>query len=461
MNLEVADAAAEAGAAVEAILDAPRIVTGYPGPKAQALIDRLQAVEGAGPRTGPPGTPLIVDHAAGANLVDPDGNAYVDLAGSFAAATVGHGHPEVVAAIRDQAGRASHVSSASASEARVAFAEALVRIAPPALDRVLLGMSGSDANDAAVRLARSLTGRRGLIAFSGGYLGRSGAVVGLNGRVALRQRVARDPDAEFLPYPFAYRWPLGDPGRAAEDAVALVRHAVEDPASGIGPPAAIVVEPVQGNGGVVVPPTGFLEGLRDICDRNEVVLVFDEIQSGFGRTGRTWAAEHWGVAPDLMTVGKGIGGGMAVSAVVGRAAFMSHWPPGTHTSTFLGNAVNLAAGVAAIRVFQRERLWERSARLGLTLLERLTRELAGVAHVGEVRGLGLFVAIEIVVDRASTAPDVDRSRAIRDAAFRRGVVVGSAGPWDAVLKLAPPLTIDERQLDASIDILLESIREAA
>lgn len=433
----------------------------YPGPQARALITRLHAVEGSGPRTGPPNEPLIVDRAHGATIVDPDGNALIDLAGSFAAATVGHNHPEVADAITAQLSRASHVASSSASAARVEFQEALLQIAPPGLDRVLLGMSGSDANDTAVRLARSLTGRRGLLAFSGGYLGRSGSVVGLNGRVALRERVARDADAQFLPYPFPYRWPLGRPDDLAADAIDLVRHAIEDPSSGIGPPAAVIVEPVQGNAGVVIPPAGFLEGLRELCDRNEVVLIFDEIQAGFGRTGRVWAGEHWGVVPDLMTAGKGIGGGMAVSAVVGRAAFMSHWPPGTHTSTFLGNAVNLAAGSAAIRVLTRDRLWERSWSMGQVLLARLVAGTAGMRYVGEVRGLGLFAGIEIVADRERRTPDPVRARAIRDRAMAEGVIVGTAGSADAVLKLAPPLTIAEDELDAAVDRLLAAIEGAA
>lgn len=450
------DAAAE-----DAALRGPRMLVPYPGPRARALIARLHAVEGSGPRTGPPNEPLIVDRAHGATIVDPDGNALVDLAGSFAAATLGHGHPDVVDAITTQLARASHVASSSASEARVEFQEALLAIVPAALDRVLLGMSGSDANDTAVRLARSLTGRRGLLAFSGGYLGRSGSVVGLNGRVALRERVGRDADAQFLPYPFQYRWPLGRPDDLAGDAIALVRHAIEDPSSGIGRPAAVIVEPVQGNAGVVIPPAGFLEGLRELCDRNEVVLIFDEIQAGFGRTGRLWAGEHWGVVPDLMTVGKGIGGGMAVSAVVGRAAFMSHWSPGTHTSTFLGNALNLAAGTAAIRVLVRDRLWERSRSLGHALLARLVAGTAGLGYVGEVRGMGLFAGIEIVGDRESRTPDPSRARDIRDRALAEGVIVGTAGPADAVLKLAPPLTIAEDELDAAVDRLLAAMRGAA
>jgi 4-aminobutyrate aminotransferase len=310
---------------------APRIVASYPGPEARRVIERMRAVEGAGPRTGGTDDPLVVAEAHGATIVDPDGNEFVDLAASFAAANLGHSHPDVVGAIRDQAGRMSHVSSAFASEPRVAFEEALREIAPPGLDRILLGLSGSDANDTAIKLARSLTGRREVIAFSGGYLGRSSGVIGLNGKAAQRVQVARDPEAHFLPYPYPYRWPIGRGEDAGEQALGLVRHALEDPASGVGPIAAIVIEPVQGNGGIVIPPDGFLAGLRDLCDRHGIVLVFDEIQCGFGRTGRLWAAEHAGVVPDLVTVGKGIGGGMPVSAVIGRPDVMRHWPAGTHT----------------------------------------------------------------------------------------------------------------------------------
>ncbi len=439
---------------------APRIVTPYPGPQARRVIDRMRAVEGAGPRTGGTHDPLVVAEAHGATIVDPDGNEFVDLAASFAAANLGHSHPTVVEAIRDQAGRMSHVSSAYASEPRVAFEEALVEIAPAGLDRVLLGLSGADANDTALRLARSLTGRREVIAFSGGYLGRSSGVIGLNGKAAQRVQVARDADAHFLPYPYPYRWPLGRAGEASEQALGLVRHALEDPVSGVGPVAAIILEPVQGSAGIVIPPEGFLQGLRELCDRHGIVLVFDEIQAGFGRTGRLWAAEHWGVVPDLMTVGKGIGGGMALSAVVGREAFMRHWPAGTHTSTFMGNAVNLAAGRASVDVMQRDRLWERAARLGARIDIPLHSDLADAPHVGEVRGLGLFIGIEIVTDRRSGAADPVRADAIRRAAFERGVLVGIAGHADNVLKVCPPLTIEERLLDSALGILIDSIKGA-
>ena len=444
----------------QAAATGPLVTTPYPGPRARAVIERMRAIEGAGPRTGGDDPPLVVESALGSILTDPDGNRYVDLAGSFAAATIGHSHPAVTTAIRHQLERASHVSSGSASEARVAFEEALVEIAPAGLDRVLLGLSGSDANDTAVKLARTLTGRHEVIAFSGGYLGRSSGVIGLNGKSRFRDASGIAPDAHFLPYPYVYRWPLGAEADAGAGALALVRHAIEDPASGVGLPAAIVVESVQGNGGIVIPPDGFLAGLRDLATRHDIVLIFDEVQCGFGRTGRTWASEHWGVVPDLMTTGKGIGGGLAVSAVVGRAAFMSHWTPGTHTSTFMANAVNLAAGSAAIGVLREERLAERSARLGAPMLARLRDALADEPSVGEIRGLGLFAGIEIVTDRESRIADAARAAAIRHAAFERGVVLGVGGSFENVIKLCPPLTIEDHLLDTALELTIDAIRGA-
>jgi diaminobutyrate-2-oxoglutarate transaminase len=434
----------------------------YPGPKAAAILERMRAVEGAGPRTGT-GDPLVVDHASGSVLVDPDGNEFIDLAGSFAAATIGHSHPAVADAVAAQIGRASHVSSAAASDQRVGFEEDLVGIAPSGLDRVLLGISGADANDTALKLARSKTGRREVLAFSGGYLGRAGGVVGVDGKSSFRTRVGRDAEAHFLPFPDPYRWPaeLGGPAAAGEAALRLVRQALEDPASGFGPLAAIIVEPVQGNGGIVASPDGFLQGLRDLCDAHDVPLIFDEIQCGFGRTGRMWAAEHWGVVPDLMTVGKGIGGGLALSAVVGRAEAMQHWTAGTHTSTFLGNAVNLAAGRAAIGVMCRDRLWERSARVGEALRARLEADLGDHPRVGDVRGRGLFIGIELVHDRESRSPDPERCSAVRRGAFERGVVVAIAGRFENVVKISPPLTIDEDQASEALGVVIEAIGATA
>jgi 4-aminobutyrate aminotransferase-like enzyme len=428
-----------------------------PGPKAAAIVARLRAAEGAGMRTGAADAPLVIETASGSTIVDPDGNRFTDLHASFAAATIGHAHPDVTSAIVRQASRFTHAPSAFASEVRIGFEEDLLAMMPPELDRVLLGLSGSDANDLAIKLARTLTGRREVIAFAGGYLGRGSGVVGFNGKVAFRERVGVGPDAHFFPYPYPYRWRLGPPDFAGEGALTLLDDALGSGASGIGQVAAIVVEPVQGNGGVVIPPDGFLAGLRQLADRHGIVLIFDEIQSGFGRTGRLWASEHWQVTPDLMTVGKGIGGGMAVSAVVGRQTAMGHWQPGSHSSTFLTNGLNLAAGRAALEVMRRERLWERSASLGTATLERLQARLGTLDAVGEVRGLGLFLGIEVVTDRSSRAPDAAAARRIVARCLDEGVIVGLSGHFDNVVKISPPLTIPEDALWPALDIVVAVI----
>jgi diaminobutyrate-2-oxoglutarate transaminase len=432
--------------------------TPYPGPRARRVLERMRRVEGAGLRTGGDDAALVVEAASGALLTDPDGNVFVDLYASFAAANLGHTHPEVTAAIQRQAARLTHASSAFGSEVRVDFEEALIESAPRGLERVLLGVTGADANELALKLARTATGRTDIIAFSGGYFGRLAGVNGLNGKVAFRTSLGLRADAHFFPYPYPYRWRWGPAERAGEHVLEMLEEAIDGGASGVAPPAAVFVEPVQGNGGVVIPPPGFLAGLRALCDRHGTLLVFDEIQSGFGRTGRMWAGEHWQVVPDLMTVGKGIGGGVAVSAVLGRPEHMAHWPAGTHTSTFLANALNLAAGRAALQVMQRDRLWQRSAELGARLLETLRADLGDVPTVGEVRGLGLFIGIEIVRDRKSRRPDAERAAIIQRRAFEAGVVVGRGGHRDNVIKLSPPLVIDESTLDAAAAITVDAIR---
>jgi 4-aminobutyrate aminotransferase-like enzyme len=223
----------------------------------------------------------------------------------------------------------------------------------------------------------------------------------------------------------------------------LLENALTDPASGVSPPACVLLEPIQGNGGVVVPPDGFLRGLRELCDRTGTLLVLDEIQSGFGRSGRMWACEHDEVVPDLMTVGKGIGGGLALSAILGRAELMTTWEPDAVTSTFLANALNAAAACAAIDVLREEGLVERSARLGADALARLRSELAEHPAVGDVRGRGLFIGLELVRDQE---PDPELAAQTQRVLRERGVLVGRGGRYGNVLILAPPLVIEEEIL---------------
>jgi 4-aminobutyrate aminotransferase-like enzyme len=308
------------------------------------------------------------------------------------------------------------------------------------------------ANETAVQLARAATGRRGVVTFSGTYPGRTVGAVRYAGKHAYREPFGIVADAHFVPYPDPHRSPWAPDGDAGEIALGLLESALTDPASGVEPPACVLVEPIQGNGGVVIPPAGFLAGLRELCDRTGTLLVCDEIQCGFGRSGRMWATEHEDVVPDLMTVGKGIGGGLALAAVIGRSEVMTTWEPDALSSTFLANALPAAAGCAAIDVLREERLVERSARLGTAVLARLQGELAGNPKVGDVRGRGLFLGLELERDGD---PDPELAAQTQRALRERGVLVGRGGRHGNVLVLAPPLVIEEDALDGALAAIVE------
>lgn len=407
--------------------------------------ERIRAVEGTGMRTFWEPEPVVWARTEGCHVWDADGRAFLDLYAGFAVANVGYCHPRVTEAIQRQAGVMTHCPSAAPSDVRAELYARLGAIAPPGLDRVLLAITGAMANEMAVQLARAATGRRNVVTFSGAYPGRSVGALRWAGKRAYREQFGVAAEAHFVPYPDPYRSPWDEPG---ETVLALLEQALTDPASGVEPPACVLIEPIQGNGGVVVPPEGFLRGLRELCDRTGTVLVFDEIQCGFGRSGRLWASEYEGVVPDLMTVGKGIGGGLALAALLGRSELMTTWEPDTVTSTFLANALNSAAGCAAIDVLREEGLVERSAELGAHALERLQGGLAG--SVGHVRGRGLFLGIELTDAEDAT----QAQRELRD----NGVLVGRGGRHGDVLILAPPLVIEEDVLAGGLDALVETLR---
>ena len=394
--------------------------------------------------------PVVWARTEGCHVWDADGRTYLDLYAGFAVANVGYCHPRVTEAIRRQAGLMTHCPSAAPSEVRAELYSRLAAIAPASLDRVLLAITGAMANEMAVQLARAVTGRRTVITFSGTYPGRSVGALRWAGKRAYREQFGVAAEAHFVPYPDPYRSPWDKPGATV---LALLEQALTDPASGVEPPACVLIEPIQGNGGVVVPPAGFLRGLRELCDHTDTLLVFDEIQCGFGRSGRMWASEHDGVVPDLMTVGKGIGGGLALAALLGRSELMTTWEPDAVTSTFLANALNSAAGCAAIDVLREERLVERSAQLGKYALARLQSELGASPAVGDVRGRGLFIGLELSDAELATRAQ----RELRE----RNVLVGRGGRHGNVLILAPPLVIEEDALGGGLDTLVEVLSDQA
>ena len=421
----------------------------------ESVRERIRALEGTGMRTFWDPEPVVWARTEGSQVWDAEGRPYLDLYAGFAVANIGYCHPRVTEAIRDQAGVMTHCPSAAPSELRAELYERLLAIAPTGLDRVLLAITGATANEAAVQLARAATGRRNVITFSGSYPGRTVGTLPFAGKHAYREPFGVAADAHFIPYPDPYRSPWAGDGDPGEAALGLAEAALFDPASGVEPPACILVEPIQGNGGVVVPPAGFLRGLRELCDRAGALLVLDEIQCGFGRSGRMWASEHEGVVPDLMTVGKGIGGGLALGAVLGGSELMTTWEPDAVTSTFLANALNAAAACAAIDVLRDEGLVERSARLGAHTLARLQTELADYASVGDVRGRGLFLGLEIVHDRGSREPNSELATATQRALREQGVLVGRGGRYGNVLILAPPLVIEDGVLARGLDTIVE------
>jgi 4-aminobutyrate aminotransferase-like enzyme len=408
------------------------------------IFERLRRYEGGGLRSFVEDSPLVWTRAQGSHVEAADGRRYLDLYGGFAVAAIGHGHPKVVEAVRYQAGELMHCPSSHPSKVRVEFYEALASIAPAGLDRFLPAVTGAMANEMAILIARAHKPGSAIVSFAGSYFGRSVGTVGFAGKARYREALHITPAGPFVPYPYPLR--LG--AKATDIAMEALEGLVADGQRDI---AAVILEPVQGNGGVVIPPPDFLSRLRQFCDRNRALLIVDEIQSGCGRTGRNWAIEHSGVTPDLMTVGKGIGGGLAAAAVFGTSASMI-WSADSYTSTFLTNNLNLAAAVAAIGVLQDDQLAGRAAAIGPPALERLKRGLGGIEGVREIRGLGLWYGIELT--------DAQWAARAAQTARERGVLVGRGGYEDNVVKLSPPLNILEPDLNSGIDAVIAAIGEA-
>ena len=429
-----------------------------PGPRARAVIERDAKVVSPSYTRG---YPLVVDHGEGAMVYDVDGNRFLDFNAGIAVVASGHCHPQVVEAIRQQAARLIHMSGTDFYyEEMVTLAEKLSELAPGDVDRrVSFGNSGAEAVEGAIKLARWSTGRDKIIAFFGSFHGRTMGALSLTARKAVQRGGFGPlvPGVVHAPYPNCYRCPFGKEPQGC--AVECVRHIEGTLLKTIAPPqetAAIVVEPVQGEGGYVVPPQKFFDELARVASQNGILLIFDEVQSGMGRTGRMWAAEHFGSVPDIFSVAKGIASGIPLGATVARAGLMT-WPPGAHASTFGGNPVACAAALVTIRLLE-EGLMENAARMGEHLMSRLRTWPARFPVVGDVRGLGLMIGIELVKDHAAKEPAPQLRDRVVDLAFARGLLVLGAG--DSTIRLCPPLVITRDQCDFAIETLEECLKTA-
>ena len=409
----------------------PRMAVTPPGPKSRALSAQLAAAEAPGFNTLAPGDGAVVvwDEAHGANVLDVDGNVYVDLTAGFGAASVGHRHPRVVASVVEQAGRLVHgLGDVAAHPLRVELAGRLVALAPVDAARVHFAVSGADAIEIALKTALAATGRRRVLAFDPSYHGLSLGALAVSSRAEFRAVAAAHLHEHVA------RLPYGCPLDAVEATLAGRDF------------AAVIVEPVVGREGVLVPPAGWLSGLAVAARRHGALLVADEILTGFGRVGRMFAVERERVRPDLLCCGKGLGGGMPIAAVLGERRHMEVWRSegeALHTGTFVAHPLAVAGALAALEVIGRERLIDRAVAIG-DRLARLLAPLVGAAVI-EVRGLGALWGLELA--------DAALARSVVESCRNAGVLLLAGGPAGRVIELSPPLTITDLQLDAAVAVL--------
>ncbi len=439
----------------------PKLKSALPGPNAQKLVaadDRL--ISPSYTRS----YPMVAKSGRGLRVTDVDGNEFLDFAAGIAVNSTGHCHPEVVQAIQNQAAQLIHMSGTDFYyQGMTDFAERLSRIAPmPGPHKFYYGNSGAEAVECALKLARYHTGRQNIISFFGAFHGRTMGALSLTGSKPQQKRRFAPfvPGVHHIRYPYAYRGCSGGPQAEEAFGLACARYIEEKLFKTILPPeevAAIILEPIQGEGGYVVAPTNFLREIRDICDRHGILLIVDEVQAGAGRTGKWWSIEHSGVQPDIVCIAKGIASGMPLGICMAKAEIMD-WIPGSHASTFGGNPVCIAAALATMDILEREGI-ANAATVGEAMLSRLRPWVAKHPTVGDVRGRGLMIGIEIVKDQKSRTPAGPMRDKIVDLAFERGLLILGCG--ETTLRLCPPLIVNQHEADIALDILEECIALAA
>jgi 4-aminobutyrate aminotransferase/(S)-3-amino-2-methylpropionate transaminase len=428
-----------------------------PMPTNAELLARRQAAVPRGVNTA---HPVFAARAEGAEIWDVEGKRYIDFVGGIGVQNTGHRHPKVVAAIKAQLDKTIHTAfQVNAYENYVELAEKLNAQAPidgPA--KTIFFTTGAEAVENAVKIARHATKRPAVVAFSGAFHGRTMFGMALTGKV-VPYKAGFGPmpgDIYRLPFPIESH---GVSGQDALDALNLVFKTDVEP----GRVAAIILEPVQGEGGFYVAPFGFLRKLRSVCDQHGILLISDEIQSGFGRTGKLFAIEHAGVKPDLITTAKSLAGGMPLSAVIGKAALMDSPDPGGLGGTYAGNPVACAAGLAVLEIMREERILERSLALGEKLIARLKTiaQRNDVAPLDDIRGLGAMVAFDLVKSRGCHEPDPDRTKRLTAEALKRGLILLTCGLYGNGIRILVPINAGDAIIDEAMEILEGSLKAVA
>jgi 4-aminobutyrate aminotransferase len=403
--------------------------------------------------------PIEAERAEGSYIYATDGRKYLDFTCGIGVTNTGHCHPKVVEAVRQQAGLFLHAqANIVIHQPMLQLIEELRTIVPPSIDGFFFSNSGAEAVEGAVKLARAATGKQAVIVFTGSFHGRTAGTMALTTSKTGYKGVAQLlPSGVYVtPYPYAYKLGMTE-GQASDYALNALEELL---VSQIAPHdvAAILIEPVLGEGGYVPPPAAFMKNLREICDKNGILLIFDEVQSGFGRTGKWFAQDHYGIVPDIMTVAKGIASGQPLSGVFSRLDLMKKWPVGSHGGTYGGNAVAMAAGVATVRAMRDEKMLENAIARGAQLQTGLRKLQEEYPQIGDVRGLGLMIGSEFEVDgKYQKAKGLVKN--IVKAAEDRGLLLLSCGTYDSTVRWIPPLNVTENQVNDALKIFGESLKQ--
>ncbi len=440
---------------------APALDGEVPGPRSREMLSEQDELESSA-RSYPRAVPVAIEEGRGATLKDVDGNTFIDFFGGAGVLNVGHSHPAVLEAASEQQQKLVHALDFP-TRPKLRLMRKLRSLLPGALRESARfhfgGPTGSDAIESALKLTRAHTGREAVIAFQGSYHGMTKEALSLTSDTSFGGPTSTP--VHFMPYPYCYRCPLGLKPDSCEMACAkLLDTSLSDPHAGIPKPAAVLIEPIQGEGGTIVPPNGYLTEVRRITRQHDVPLICDEIQSGFARTGKMFAVEHDGVTPDVMTLSKALGGIGYPLSCIAYDSTLDTWTQGAHIGTFRGHQVAMAAGLAAIEFMEEVNLADHAAVLGELTLGLLREAQDTLPSVGDVRGRGLMIGIELVKDRDTKDPWPEMAAQIRTECFRKGVIIEVGGHFGNVARFLPPLVITRDLLLTGVEIFVDAVRAA-
>ena len=439
---------------------APEIGT-LPGPCSLTLLSKQQSMEGSAV-SYPRNIPVVMEEGKGATIKDVDGNIFIDFFGGAGVMAVGHNNPSVMAAVQEQQQKMTHTLDFP-TEIRLQLIEEIQSVMPSGMKKVRIqfgGPTGSDAVEMSLKLAKYYTRRHPFIAFQGGYHGMTAGACTLNSGTFWKEPyLPMIPEVHFAPYAYCYRCPLFTSiDTCSMECAAYYEHLLEDPHSGVCTPAATIIEPIQGEGGSIVPPDTYISRIAQISAAHDVLLICDEIQAGFCRTGTYFSCEHSHTTPDIITISKAIGGGFPLSAIAYRED-LDVWEKGAHIGTFRGNVVAMAAGVATIQFMKKHSLNDHVQTIGAYLLRRLKKIADQSEIVGDVRGRGLMLGCEMVEDTQSENPSPSLADRVRYACYQRGLLIEIGGHYNNVARFLPPLILTRELAEKGMDIFQESVHE--